>query len=166
MQMLAAAVSRYILMCYRTRDASYTQNEWYKAAYYNPATGSYYQYPSSSNAVPTASVPTAMPNSANYNNAVGNLTDVGAYTGTTSPYGAFDMGGDVNQWNEDLNGPSPRGVRGGFVGDASFYMLSTFRSAASSTDENASIGFRVAMVPEPSSIVLAAFGFVGLLARG
>jgi formylglycine-generating enzyme required for sulfatase activity len=26
---------------------------------------------------------------------VGNLTDVGAYAGTTSPYGAFDMGGNV-----------------------------------------------------------------------
>ena len=35
-----------------------------------------------------------------YNNVVGNLTDVGAYTGTTSPYGEFDMGGNVYQWNE------------------------------------------------------------------
>ena len=63
-----------------------SQNEWYKAAYYNPATSSYYQYATSSNSAPTATGPTATPNSANYNDVVGKLTDVGAYSGTTSPY--------------------------------------------------------------------------------
>ncbi len=42
-----------------TRNAGATvflpsENEWYKAAYYNPATSSYFQYPTSSNTVPTA----------------------------------------------------------------------------------------------------------------
>ena len=64
------------------------ENEWFKAAYYNSATKSYYAFPTSSNTPPTASAPTATPNSANFNNVVGGETDVGAYTGTTSPYGA------------------------------------------------------------------------------
>ena len=73
-----------------TRNAGATvflpsENEWYKAAYYNPATSSYYQYPTSSNTAPTASGPTSAPNSANVNNAVGNLTAVGAYTARRAP---------------------------------------------------------------------------------
>ena len=53
-----------------------SENEWYKAAYYNPATSSYYLYPTSSNSTPNASGPTSTPNSANYANAVGSLTEV------------------------------------------------------------------------------------------
>ena len=30
-----------------------SENEWYKAAYYNPSTGTYFQYPTSSDTVPT-----------------------------------------------------------------------------------------------------------------
>jgi formylglycine-generating enzyme required for sulfatase activity len=81
-----------------------TENEWYKAAYYNPATHSCFLYPTSSNTIPTASAPTEAINSVNFfPGGPGNLTDVGAYSGTTSPYGAFDMGGNVGQWNENLN---------------------------------------------------------------
>ena len=42
-----------------------TENEWYKAAYYNPGSSSYYLYPTSSNVIPTASGPTALANHAN-----------------------------------------------------------------------------------------------------
>ena len=50
--------------------------------------------------LPTATAPRRRPTRRTTITAVGNLTDVGAYTGTTSPYGAFDMGGNVFQWNE------------------------------------------------------------------
>ncbi len=82
-----------------TRQAGATiflpsEDEWYKAAYYDPRTtaqggppsdGHYWLYPTSSNTAPTASGSTATPNSANYNSVIGNLTNVGAYSGTTSP---------------------------------------------------------------------------------
>ena len=78
-----------------------SENEWYKAAYYNPATSTYFLYPTSSNAFPTIEPPPGGSNSANYRNGT-QLYDVGAYTGTMSPYGAFDMAGEVYQWNEAL----------------------------------------------------------------
>src|SRR5207302_9842042 len=66
------------------------------------------------------------------------LTDVGAYTGTTSPYGAFDMGGNVVQWNEGLIGGSARGVRGGSFGDPSFPLQSSIRGNGNRSEEHTS----------------------------
>ena len=132
-----------------------TESEWYKAAYYDPNTSSYNLYPTSSSLVPTASAPTALANHANYNNAVGNLTNVGAYSGTTSPYGAFDMGGNVYQWNETLVGSS-RGLRGGAFDSFAFLLQSSLRTNSfSPSDVFSNIGFRVAETPEPSTGVLA-----------
>ena len=145
-----------------TRNADATvflpsESEWYKAAYYNPVTSSYYTYGTSSNTAPTASGPTSTPNSANYNLVVGNLTNVGAYSGTTSPYGAYDMNGDVWQWNEALISGSGRGLRGGAFNNDSSHLPSSARADDSPTDEIDSFGFRVASVltPEPSTGVLA-----------
>jgi sulfatase modifying factor 1 len=134
-----------------------SENEWYKAAYYNPATSSYFQYPTSSNTPPSAIGPTATPNSANYNNVVISngiisLTDVGAYSGTTSPYGAFDMGGNVSQWNDTLlPNPTERGFRGGGYDDPSQTLLSSYRTST--------------MIPEPSTFILAALGLALLAWR-
>lgn len=152
-----------------TRNAGATvflpsEDEWYKAAYYNPATSSYFLFPTSSDDIPNATGPTAMPNSANYNNVVGNLTDVGAYSGTMSPYGAFDMGGNVFQWNESLLVGPARGLRGGSVIGDLVSLISWHRSGADPTIENANIGFRVASIPEPSTLALAALGALSLLA--
>jgi formylglycine-generating enzyme required for sulfatase activity len=126
-----------------------SENEWHKAAYYNPAARSYFQYPTFSDTAPTASVPNGAINSANYNKAVGNLTDVGAYTGTTSPYGAYDMGGNIWQWNEALSGGSARGLRGGYVSGSSLDLQSSDRllNGFDPTDGNGCLGFRVASIP-------------------
>ena len=133
-----------------------SEDEWYKAAYFNPSTGTYFQYATSSNATPLASAPTTTPNSANHNNVVGNLTDVGAYTGTTSPYSAFDMNGNVFQWNEALLGGSFRGLRGGAFDFNSPLLSSSLRTGVfEPTDELPYIGFRVATVPEPGTGLLA-----------
>jgi formylglycine-generating enzyme required for sulfatase activity len=155
-----------------TRNAGATiflpsENEWYKAAYYNPGSNTYDLYATSSSMVPNASVPTATPNSANYNNVVGNLTDVGAYTGTTSPYGAFDMGGNVDQWNETSISGSFRGLRGGSFDGSSDSLQFSNRLGSTPAEEASFWGFRVAnipggFVPEPSTGVLAALA-CGLL---
>ena len=152
-----------------TRNAGATiflpsENEWYKAAYYNPAANSYFHYGTSSNAVPNAAGPTATPNSANYNNAVGDLTDVGAYSKTTSPYGAFDMAGDVLQWNETFTSNSSRGLRGGSFNNPPGILSSSFRTDNFATNGLYDIGFRVASVPEPSALILATLGGLAPLA--
>ncbi len=160
-----------------TRETSATiflpsEDEWYKAAYYDPRTTAqggppsdnhYWLYGTSSSSTPNASDPTATPNSANYNNVVGNLTDVGAYSGTTSPHGAFDMGGEAWQWNEALINGSFRGLRGGPFDFGSDRLASSFRSFSIPTTEYDFIGFRVATVPEPSTAVLAILGLAAVL---
>lgn len=144
-----------------------SENEWYKAAYYNPATSSYFEYPTSSNTAPVATGPSVAPNSANYNFAVGNPTNVGAYGGTTSPYGAFDMGGNINQWNEALIDPAHRGYRGGAWSSEAFFLQSSFRNNNNATFPYFLLGFKVAgisIVPEPSTGVLTGLAFVGFAA--
>ena len=59
----------------------------------------------------TCAAPSATPNTANCEVAVGGPTDVGAYTLSASPYGTFDQGGNVSEWNETGLG-STLGIRG------------------------------------------------------
>jgi probable HAF family extracellular repeat protein len=151
-----------------------TQDEWYKAAYYSPTTNSYFQYPTSSNIAPVAELPPGGTNSANYNLASSTPTNVGAYSQSPSPYGTFDQGGNVFQWTEgllsggfyrSLHGASPL-IPGDFLLGA--YPTSSFVQAYEIRPATQSIliGFRLAMVPEPSSVILAAFGIVSLAVYG
>jgi formylglycine-generating enzyme required for sulfatase activity len=160
-----------------TRNAGATvflpsENEWYKAAYFDPrataqggppADGHYWLYPTASNTPPTASDPTAMENHANYYNIgyiTTDLSDVGAYTNTTSPYGAFDMGGNVWQWNEELIttfNSAYRGRRGGSFSNVIAgpeNMRSSARWDYDPRSNGYSIGIRVASVPEPNTGIL------------
>ena len=130
-------------------------DEWYKAAYYNPTNKTYFLYPTGSNTVPTDSSPTALPNHANFiPGGPLNPTNVGAYTGTTSPYGAFDMGGNVFQWDETLVQDANRESLGGSWNNFSVVMQSGYRVYFDPRNTSAYIGFRVASVPEPSTGVL------------
>jgi sulfatase modifying factor 1 len=124
-------------------------NEWYKAAYYNPATISYFLYPTSSNVPPTASGPTVAPNSANYSPSGANaVTHVGAYLSTTSPYGLFDTAGNVWQWNETAIGDY-RGISGGSYLSGSDQLKSSFQGYALPTSALIQVGFRVASLLPP-----------------
>lgn len=108
---------------------------------------------------------------------MGGLTNVGAYTGTTSPYGAFDMGGNVFQWTDTLDsGYDPEsgttsifGVRRGgsfeFTSGDNF-LDSGMRAGSLLYLSDYNNGFRLAMVPEPGSFVLAAFALIGFTAWG
>ncbi len=155
-----------------TRNASATwfltsEDEWYKGAYYDPAGSSYFDYPTASNTAPTAEAPPGGSNSANYITAVFDLTDVGAYVDSDSPYGTFDQGGNLPEWNEALISGSSRGVRGGSFLSVSFRLEASDRGGfLDPTVENDIIGFRVATVPEPSTVVLAAMGIVCLAIAG
>ena len=153
----------------RAAGATYfipTEDEWYKAAYHDPnAAGSYWDFPTQSNTVPTAEAPPGGANSANAANAVGNTTDVGAYTGSTSFYGTFDQAGNVWEWNENLVASSTaRRIRGGSFSVSAFSSSALVRNLNTPAFEGDFIGFRVASrsVPEPSSLCL----ILGLLGVG
>jgi len=136
-----------------------SEDEWYKAAYHknDGVTGNYFDYPTSSDTAPIAEAPPGGSNSANFNNAVGDLTDGGAYTASDSPYGTFDQGGNVLEWTEALVfDPGPlRALRGGSLDLPAFTLSPLSRPDFDPTLELNGVGFRVATVPEPSTAVLA-----------
>jgi formylglycine-generating enzyme required for sulfatase activity len=122
-----------------------TEDEWYKAAYYNAATSSYSLYPNGRNVIDTTDT--------NYDSS--GSTDVGSYTTTPSRYGTFDQGGNVYEWNNTVDGSSRRGLRGGSWYDGSGVINSLGRADGDiPTRETFNFGFRVASVPEPTSMVL------------
>ena len=145
-----------------------TQNEWYKAAYYNPSAATYWTYPTQSNTAPINTLSRAGPNNANYNNydtatqtndytdATNLLTPVGAFSLSPGPFGTYDMGGDVWQWAEANIVEECTALRGGFYYLDSGELASSVRGYeipgwVSCADD---VGFRVASVPEPSTIAL------------
>ena len=134
-----------------------TENEWYKAAYYNAATTSYSLYPNGQDTITTAD--------ANYGGAVGSTTDVGSYTGDGSSYGTFDQGGNVWEWNDAVISGSSRGLRGGAFGGSEVFLRAAFRLSNDPTSELNNIGFRVASVPEPTSLLLTMLAGGVMLAR-
>ena len=143
-----------------------TEDEWYKAAYYDAMTTSFFDYPASSNTQPACTLPTAIANHANCGGAVGDLTPVGSYAGSASPYGTFDQGGNVQEWNEAVIATSSRGIRGGDFEHSPINMAASERQNYDFTwSEREMIGFRlvqIAMIPEPSTGLLVIAGLLGL----
>ena len=165
-----------------------SENEWYKAAYYDPNKldgAGYWKFPIGSDTIPLAESPPGMESrfgSANYGSAAGGLTDVGAYTfkPSTSPYGTFDQGGNVWEWNEAILGAGTnRGLRGGAFDESYASLDLSCRNMndpetlglpidPGDVDPNITltgyhIGFRVAYVPEPGSVMLLLAGGSGWL---
>jgi len=155
-----------------------SENEWYKAAYYHGGgtNSAYYAYPTKSNIAPKNSLVLApkSTNDANYFNGgytdpTNWLTPVGTFSASPGPYGTYDMGGDVWQWNETNFSGSFRGLRGGswdyYSGIFSNVLASSSRSNYYPTGGSGDVGFRVASsvaVPEPASIALLLAGAVAL----
>ena len=126
----------------RNPDAKWfipTTDEWYKAAYHQPASqggdsDDYWEYPMMTNSEPYSDEPPgATPDNSRVaniekNDQVANgyddgyalpscraafhdcLTDVGSYTSSPSYYGTFDQGGNVWEWNETQVGPYRAGA--------------------------------------------------------
>ena len=156
-----------------------TEDEWYKAAYHDKDAGlaaSYFDYPTGTNSLPGNDITEATNpgNNANYrinaiNDAIGNpyyRTVAGEFELSDSPYGTFDQGGNVHEWNETvLFSSSQRGVRGGTFFDGLSSLLTSVRSSGDPTFEYYLIGFRVASIPEPSSLLLGVVASLGMLVR-
>jgi len=135
-----------------------SENEWYKAAYYNGTTSTYSLYPNGQNSITTAE--------ANCDFSVGHTTAVGTYSGAASSYGTFDQGGNAWEWN-DLNAVSgsSRGLRGGSWINNGLTLASSSRYLYVPSLVSGYVGFRVASVPEPSAMVLTIFASGMMLTR-
>jgi formylglycine-generating enzyme required for sulfatase activity len=158
-----------------------SENEWYKAAYYDPnkngvGQAGYWAYPTKSDSVPSNVLSATGTNNTNYYDYYGTgnggytdpvnyLTAVGAFAASPSAYGTFDQGGDVFQWNDTSISGSDRGLRGGSFGDFDGYLQSGYRYNLIPTNEYLDIGFRVSQVPEPASLGILGFGVMGMLVR-
>jgi cysteine-rich repeat protein len=100
-------------------------------------------------------MPGATPNTANCNFVVGQVTDVDAYPGSPSPYGTFDQGGNIFEWNDQIAPPSslwvaPRERRGGSFNLDASTLASSRLLWLSASIEISDIGFRVAtLAPDP-----------------
>ncbi|HLB34277.1 MAG TPA: SUMF1/EgtB/PvdO family nonheme iron enzyme [Chthoniobacterales bacterium] len=169
----------------RNEDANYfipNENEWYKAAYYDAEGKSYYAFPNRSSWSPknNHNLITPYNNEANYAGFDGgeedmqHLTPVGFFSTTMSPYGAFDMGGNVAQWTETNKGSEVEPlftIRGGSWKSCSTWgggtndLEKTVASHADPQQAKNTIGFRVAKAgaSETSSRVLSAIPDTGWL---
>ncbi len=131
-----------------TRNAGATvfvpsEDEWYKAAYYDAGSASYFDYPAGSDAQTTGAAPGATANTANSEFVVGDLTDVGSYTGAASPSGTFDQGGNTYEWNEAISGSNPA-VQGGAFDTLSGFLGAVWRFTSGPSISGRNSGFRVA----------------------
>lgn len=164
-----------------------SEDEYYKAAYYDPtknSTGDYWQYGTRSDTAPASLPPPGTANAANigsgtsggggtsstlattgaaFNSGVNYLTAVGAYTTAESAYGLYDVEGLIYNWTE--------GIRESFgnqlpIARGGSWQYNTDRSGAAhrgvysgaGAGSYAWYGFRVAAVPEPSTVVMALAG--------
>ncbi len=152
---------------YRNKDAFYflpSENEWYKAAYYNPGGSNYFLYPTASSSVPTAVASGTNAGTAVYDQPFEQGPAGVDVAGALSPYGTMGQGGNVWEWNESAFDGSnslsseTRAIRGGDWFPTELNLRSSLRNVDFPTIENANIGFRVASVPEPSTYVLVLMG--------
>jgi formylglycine-generating enzyme required for sulfatase activity len=145
-----------------------TENEWYKAAYYNANMQAYSLFPNASSVISTLQ--------ANYDpfftteereNYVGRVTAVGTYSNNPSYYGTYDQGGNVREWNDGDNGRG-KGVSGGSWDDPEFSMAKTASAYSFETWEVDVLGFRLVSVnpiPEPTTSLFSVLGATMLLRR-
>jgi sulfatase modifying factor 1 len=156
-------------------------DQWYKAAYYKGGgtNAGYWDFPTQSDTTP-GNVIGGASNQANFTNNNGEysvtqssvysadqnyLTDVGAFSSSAGAYGTFDQGGNVMEWNDAVVDTNQRGVRGGAYDYGADHLQSNFTNGVSlnPVQEFDDVGFRVAVVPEPSTYALLLMAGAGWL---
>jgi formylglycine-generating enzyme required for sulfatase activity len=168
----------------RNPDANWvipTEDEWYKAAYHknDGATANFWDYPTGTDAVPNNGNPEGdTGNSANFRDSDGYAfgfpfyrSVVGFFAQSDSPYGTFDQGGNVFEWNETRvfgGSDSRRGSRGGswLPNNGDVFLHANYRAGVSPSSESMDRGFRVALVPAPSALAFLILGVLGARRRG
>lgn len=149
----------------REPDATWvvpSEDEWYKAAYHanDGATGNYFNYP--------MSVDFGISNDLSDPDPGGHVTyythpddftigapyyrtEIGAHENSASPYGTFDQGGNVMEWNEAIPLFDGRGLRGGAYLFGSDLLGAWSRPIEyHSSDQFGDVGFRAGRIGAPA----------------
>jgi probable HAF family extracellular repeat protein len=126
------------------------EDEWYKAAYYDPETRRYFLYPTQSDAAPTCS---PLPGSGGpyCDNPAGGPVQGG---GGNSPYRTQAQGGNVSEWTERQNEFEYVTLRGGSFADPVEQLQASANDsgefpAPSGWGETPFAGFRIARALSP-----------------
>jgi formylglycine-generating enzyme required for sulfatase activity len=124
------------------------EDEWHKAAYYDPETGGYFSWPTSSNLKPWCGESTGAENEANCDRVLDGVRPVGSYINTVGPFGAYDQGGNVFEWVESGF------VRGGAALAIAWHMHASRRVSYGPSKRSPTVGLRLAgfasAIPSPS----------------
>jgi len=142
-----------------------SRNEWYKGAYGN-ADGSWSNYPNGSDSAPMPVASGTDANTAVYNQISGPADINNA--GGLSAYGTMAQGGNVWEWNETALDESneiaseTRVLSGGMWSANGNDLNASVLYYGSPSDEESGYGtgFRIASVPEPTSLSLLVLGGV------
>jgi formylglycine-generating enzyme required for sulfatase activity len=165
----------------RRADAKWvipSEDEWYKAAYYDPdkvGGAGYWNFATRSDTTPSNVLSATGENNANFRDlsvpsytigAPYYRTEVGAFAGSPSACGTFDQAGNVDEWTEGLFFTTPsRVLRGGSWELSSNHLHAGTRGNSYPTILAGSTGFRLAYVPEPNTIGLLVVGGLVILRR-
>ncbi len=151
-----------------------TEDEWYKAAYHrNDVTGAFWDFPTKSNLTPSNDLLNPDPgNNANFDQSGMTLgapfyrTTVGDFENSSSAYGTFDQGGNVWEWTEAVVFGAYRGLGGGSFGFDNSYLFAANRYYNVPTSETTYFGFRIALVPDPSTLAIMLLASPWVLSSG
>lgn len=143
-----------------------SEDEWYKAAYYDPnkgGTGGYWTQANQTNTLASNTVGVA--GAANYtisgNSGTGSgatikVTTVGAYgVNSDSAYGTNDQAGNVREFTDTIFSGTGRVSRGGSYDNAAAALSSSVRLSVAGTAESGTVGFRIATIPEPTTALFS-----------
>jgi formylglycine-generating enzyme required for sulfatase activity len=161
-----------------------SEDEWYKAAYYDPTSGAgggdnYWTFATQSDTTPTVATANATgdisnpganvvnySSEADWNSLDGNVTTVGS-AAANNFFGTSDMNGNVWEFNDAVIDDELRGMRGGsyWYDNYTFTLPASIRGGNFPAGESSFLGFRLASVPEPSALLLIAISASAFLTR-
>jgi len=139
-----------------------TEDEWYKAAYWrNDVNDQWSLYAHGTDTEPTHGTTEGW----NYRHGTygyaygGDTWEVGY--GAQEQNGTYDMMGNVWEWTESDYDASRKAPRGGGYGNNPTKLSSAFHGGGYPDQEYGATGFRVAVIPEPATVLLFGIGGAG-----
>jgi formylglycine-generating enzyme required for sulfatase activity len=131
-----------------------TRNEFYKAAFYSGQDDSYWKY-ATGNSFPFAKLSTTEKSATIFDGGWAvpypHLSEVGAHISSPSPFGLFDMAGNVMEWSEDSIGKNKLALGGSlFMGEPS--IRKSYFDSEKPELKLSTFGFRVYSTQNPDVI--------------